>query len=149
MNENKPMQADTSADSAVTPWWQRESFHSLVIYAIFPALVMGMLIYLMVKVDQQYATLNSNLLALNNDLILRFDMLAARIDEQAARIDAQAARMDILSTQMVDVLERLSNLSGEFAFLRVSLGNLMDEQMAHVEKHVLLDARLDSLTETN
>ena len=131
MNEDKPMQEDKRADSAVTPWWQRESFHSLVIYAIFPALVMGMPIYLMVKVDQQYATLSSNLLAMNNDLILRFDMLAARIDEQAARIDAQAARMDILSTQMVDVLEQLNNLSGEFAFLRVSLRDIMDEQMAH------------------
>ena len=78
-----------NADEKSLPWWKSDRFFN----SVFPALLVALLIYSLVRADQQLADMNAQIADLNARMEAQFAAQTMRIDSLFLQLgDLKAAR---------------------------------------------------------
>ena len=119
-----------NADEKSLPWWKSDRFFN----SVFPALLVALLIYSLVRADQQFTGLNA-----------KFETQNAKFESQFA---AQTARIDHIFSELSDIKNEMVDLKKEIVDIKADQA-ADRERLKRIEDmlRILIDNREDRIRE--
>ena len=128
------MQTSNTDTTTTTPGWKATSYQSMVVNVMFPfsvALIVGLLLYTLAKIDHQSARIDT--------MSARIDNLSDRIDNLSDRMGNLSDRMERLAFEVAEIKVEVAEIKSEVLEIKTNQQKLIIDFEAHLEEHARLD----------
>ena len=113
-----------STDENTPAWWKSQHLYGKMSNALIPALIVGLLIYLLAKSDQQFTDQNAR-------LDTKFDILF----EEISKIRVEIA---VINTRVTNLETEVSEIKARVRQLETNQQKIISSLEAHEEEHARL-----------